>query len=74
MKTQDNGNGEYSLRGIAELHGRFTAHTGVTSKTFATRRGAENYLKKFGLNADGSYFSTERHFASWAITKMAAQS
>lgn len=53
MKAQDNGNNETSIRGIAELHGKFTAHTGVTSKTFKTRFGAETYLAKFGINANG---------------------
>jgi len=49
MKTQDNGNNETSIRGIAELHGKFTAHTGATSKTFKTRAGAEKYLAQFDI-------------------------
>jgi hypothetical protein len=53
MQTQNNGNNETSIRGISELHGKFTAHTGVTSKTFKTRAGAEKYLAKFGVGANG---------------------
>lgn len=68
MTQQDQGNNEMISRGVAELNGRFTAHTGVTSKTFATRRGAENYLKKFGISPDGNVFNTDRHFASWALS------
>lgn len=58
MKIQDNGNGETSIRGIAELHGKFTAHTGVTSKTFKTLASAEKYLAKFNISANGQFGKT----------------
>jgi hypothetical protein len=54
MQTQDQGNNETISRGIAELHGRFTALTFSESKTFKTRKGAERWLAKRGINADGS--------------------
>jgi hypothetical protein len=54
MHTQDQGNGETISRGIAELRGRFTALTFAESKTFKTRAGAERWLAKRGIKADGS--------------------
>jgi hypothetical protein len=51
--TRLDGGTDTILRGVTELHGRFTAHTGVTTKTFKTLVGAERYLAKFGLNANG---------------------
>jgi hypothetical protein len=53
MQTQANGNNETSLRGICELHGKFTAHTGTSSKTFKTREGAVKWLSKFWIDANG---------------------
>jgi hypothetical protein len=52
--TQDQGNGETISRGIFELHGKFTALNFCISKTFKTRKGAEKWLAKFGINPDGS--------------------
>lgn len=43
------------IRGVTELHGRFTAHTGATTKTFKTYAGAVRYLARFGLTADGRW-------------------
>lgn len=54
-QAQDNGSGDQSLRGIAYLHGKFTAHTGTQSKTFATRKGAERWLADRGINPDGTW-------------------
>lgn len=54
MHTQDQGNNETISRGISELHGRFTALTFAESKSFKTRKGAEAWLAKRGINADGS--------------------
>lgn len=54
MQTQANGNNETSLRGIYELHGKFTAHTGCSSKTFKTRElmpteiGSDVYTNQSG--------------------------
>lgn len=56
MQTQNNGNNETLIRGVAELHGKFTAHTGVTSKTFKTRAAAEKYLAKFGIAPQGRVY------------------
>lgn len=52
--TQDQGNNETISRGIFELHGKFTALTFSQSKTFKTRRGAEQWLATRGYNPDGS--------------------
>lgn len=54
MHTQDQGNNETISRGIFELHGKFTALSFSMSKTFKTRKGAEKWLAKFGINPDGS--------------------
>jgi hypothetical protein len=54
MHTQDQGNNETISRGIFELHGKFTALNFSISKTFKTRKGAEKWLARFGINPDGS--------------------
>lgn len=54
MHTQDQGNNETISRGIFELHGRFTALTFAECKTFATRKGAEAWLRRRGYRPDGS--------------------
>jgi hypothetical protein len=54
MHTQDLGNNETKSRGIFELNGKFTALTFSESKTFKTRKGAEQWLARRGYNADGS--------------------
>lgn len=59
MYTQDQGNNETISRGIFELHGRFTALTFSESNTFKTRKGAEAWLARRGINPDGSRMESE---------------
>lgn len=54
MHTQDQGNNETISRGIAEMQGQFLALTFAESRWFKTRKGAEAWLAKRGINPDGS--------------------
>lgn len=54
MHTLDLGNNESIVRGVAEHNGLFIALTYSQSKTFKTRKGAESWLAKRGINPDGS--------------------
>lgn len=55
LKTIPTSNGDYQLRGVAELHGRFTAHTSADSKTFKTRAGAIRWLASRGISESGEW-------------------
>ena len=53
LKTIEIGNGDVMLRGVAQMDGRYTAHTGSRSKTFKTERGAVAWLRRNGIGQDG---------------------
>ncbi len=55
LHTQDQGNNEILIRGVAELHGEFTAHTGCQTKTFKTRKGAVEWLRGRGVGENGEW-------------------
>lgn len=55
LHVEDLGNNETRIRGVSELHGRFTAHTGAQSKTFKTFAGAAKWLARRGLSANGEW-------------------
>jgi glutamine cyclotransferase len=63
MHTQDAGNNEIMVRGISELHGRFTALTFAESKTFKTRKGAVQWLRRRGYDENGKAIPLGENFA-----------
>ena len=54
MKTQDQGNNESLVRGVAKTGSGYVALTYSESKSFKTYNGACKWLEKRGYNADGS--------------------